>query len=381
MRGGPLSPLVFLRRNARQTVPLTAVITLAVMLVAGIIAMVDSIPYSIRTIYSYSKEFTGITPRGDPTQTPILLAEVKKESPIPLDRVVICRISSSQIRSIVGKWPFFVLGLSRPDMDYYLKVQRSTGIDGRLPRPGAAEAVISEPVARNLSLKLGSIVQGPELDESYSPKPVKVVGIARTDRWLMASSIEYLQNNHFPPIDLGLVFAKDRSRQEELDRWADDHFKGRRAGVAAYHQIEKNTEEMFATLYRILDLVIATLVIVITFMMGMLMNIYQSQRLVEFGLLQAIGHTKRSLVRRVVIEAVIVIALGWILGAIAAYLLLSVSKATLMDPNAYQLDVFDPVAYRYTMPLPFAVLIVAVVTLKARFRQFDPIGVVERRVV
>jgi hypothetical protein len=64
---------------------------------------------------------------------------------------------------------------------------------------------------------------------------------------------------------------------------------------------------MFSILYRILDVVIGTLVLVITFMMGMLMNIYQSQRLVEFGLLQAIGYTKKQLFARVFAETAIVI--------------------------------------------------------------------------
>src|SRR5688500_6619869 len=118
---------------------------------------------------------------------------------------------------------------------------------------------------------------------------------------------------------------------------------------------------MFGTLYKILNVVIGTLALVITFMMGLLMNIYQSQRLVEFGLLQAIGYTKRQLLRRVILEAVSVIVFGWILGLAAAYWLLRLVKHILMDPNAYALDPTDPGAYMYTIPIPVAILAVAVV--------------------
>jgi ABC-type lipoprotein release transport system permease subunit len=377
----PLAPSTYLLRNLGKTIPLTSVIMLAVMLVSSIISMIDSIPYSIRVIYSYSKEMMGITPRGDTTKTGKLLQEIRTKSPVPLDRIMTCRASSSQVKSIVGKWPFIMIGLSQDDLMYYLQRQHSSGITGRLPKPGAPEAIVSRPVAKNLGLKIGSAVQGPEMNESYSPAVVKVVGIAETDRWLMLNTIEYQRENHFPPIDLGMVFAKNPEQQDQLDHWAEKYFKGRRAQIWAYFQIEKQTREMFTVLFKILNVVIATLALVITFMMGMLMNIYQSQRLVEFGLLQAIGYTKRQLLKRVLTEAVAVIVLGWLLGNLLSYGLLLVAKRVLMDPSAFSVQVWDPLAFQYTIPIPFAILIVAVGTVIARFRRFDPVGVVERRLV
>lgn len=377
----PLAPSTYLLRNLGKTAPLVGVITLAVMLVAGIISMIDSIPYSIRTTYSYSKEMVGITPRGDPSQTPVLLDEIRKHSPVPLERVVVCRVSSTQIHSIVGKWPFYMLGLSRPDMEFYLQRQHVTGITGRLPEDGKPECIVSDPVARNLNLRIGSAVQGPDQDESWSPYKVVVVGIAHTDRWLMVNPIDYQRQNHFPPIDLGMVFARNLHDQEILDHWADQHFKGRRAAVLAYYQIEKNTQEMFKTLFAILDVVIGTVVLVITFMMGMLMNIYQSQRLVEFGLLQAIGYTRKMLLTRVLRESISVIVLGWGLGVCLAFAMLNIVRQILMTPKAFGLDTLDPTAYRYTVPLPLMLLLVAGLTVYLRFRKFDPVGVVERRLV
>lgn len=377
----PLAPLTYLVRNLGKTIPLAAVIMLAVLLIAGVIAMMNSIPYSIRTIYSYSKQYLGLSPRGDPTQTAVVVADVKKNSPVPLDRIVICRASASEVRSIVGKWPFIVLGLTTEDANYYLARQGSRGIDGRLPAEGAPEAVVSKPVAQNLNLRIGSILQGPELSDSYSPQNVKVVGIADCDKWLMIGSRKYQRENHFPPIDLAMVFAKNLEDQDKLDHWAAERFKGARTQVWAFFQIEKNTREMFATLYQILNVVIATLVLVITFMMGMLMNIYQSQRLVEFGLLQAIGYTKRQLLTRVIGESVAVVFIGWVVGLFAAYGLLNLAKRILMDPNAYALDVLDPNAYAYSIPVPFAILAVAISTVFLRFRKFDPVSIVERRLV
>src|SRR5687768_4802569 len=127
----PLAPSTYLLRNAGKTIPLTAVILLAVMLVAGIVSMIDSIPYSIRTMYSYSRTMLGISPRGDPEMTEQIMTKVKAESPVPLERVVLCRASGAQVKSIVGKWPFVVLGLAPNDLEYVLQKLGSKGIVGR----------------------------------------------------------------------------------------------------------------------------------------------------------------------------------------------------------------------------------------------------------
>lgn len=381
MSRGPLHPTTYLLRNAAKTIPLIAVILLAVMLVMGIVSMINSIPYSIRTIYSYSKNVLGVTPRGDPEMTPKIEKDIREQSPYPIERIIRCRASGAQVKSIVGKWPFVVLGMKREDLEYFLKKLGAERVEGRLPEAGQPEVVISEPVARNLGLKLGDNLLSPDTQEMYSPLPVKVVGIAQTTEWLMFNDITYQQENHFPPIENVLVFGKDLETQDKIDRWAYEEFRGERAQVLAYFQLEENTQEMFSILYRILDVVIGTLVLVITFMMGMQMNIYQSQRLVEFGLLQAIGYTKRQLIQRVFLETAIVIVSGWLLGVGSALLLLNVVKRILMDPRAFALNTLDQVSILYTVPIPIAITIVAVLTVTRRFRKFDPVGVVERRLV
>ena len=375
----PLSPTTFLVRNAGKSLPLVAVIVLAVLLVAGVIAMMDSIPFSIQTIYRYADKQLAITPRGDEQGLAPLLRRVQKVSPVPIERTLVVRGMGAQIQSIVGKWPFVIIALDPNDVDFYLKRHGVTGLVGRKPAQGAPEAIISEPVARNLGLKIGSKLLGPEDQESYAPVPVTVVGIARTEDWIGVADIDFQRANFFPPVDAALLFAKDRASQARLDAAAVKELKGSRAQVFTYGQIRKQSDEMFVTLYKILNVVIATLVAVITLMMGMLINIYQGQRTVEYGLLQAIGYNRGQLLRRSVAEAVLVVIAGWLLGIVGSRVFLSIVKRTLMDPRAYALDVANPTAIAYTVPLPVAVLLVAVGTIVWRFRDFDPVAVVERR--
>lgn len=377
----PLRPSVYLRRNLGKTAPLASVIVLAVLLIAGIISLINSIPLSIKTFYAYSKLYIGATPRGDLTMTPKLKKEFEDKSPVAIDPVMTIRGSYIEVRSIVGKWPFVVLALNQNDMDYYFNRMGSKLVEGRKPKPGEPEAVVSANVARNLGLKIGSVLMSPDMTESYSPYEVKVVGIANGENWFALTSIEYHSANHFPPVDSILVFAKNPADQPKLDAWADKHFAGWRTQLFTYRELEEQADTMFAILYQILNVVIGTLVVVITIMMGMLINIYLGQRVQEFGLLQALGHSKRKILSRVLTETGIVVIGGWVLGLVGSYVLLMVVKRVLMDPNAFALDPMDLSAYMYSLPVPIAIFTVAVATVLHRFRAFDPVGIVERRLV
>ena len=266
-KGSPLHPVLYLKRNLSKTGPLVGVIILAVMLIAGIVSMINSIPLSIKTIYSYSKHYLGLTPRGDASLTPIFRKEIEENSPVAIDRITVVRGSFIEVRSIVGGWPFAVMAMSQEDMRYYASRLGVTEIDGRYPDIGEPAVIVSEPMAKNLKLNIGSTLLGPELTEAYSPNEVKVVGIAKTDEWLALASIEYYQVNHFPPVDSLLVFAKNREDQSTLDHWADEEFKGERAQLYSYHKLEEQADTMFSILYQILNVVIGTQVVVVTLMM------------------------------------------------------------------------------------------------------------------
>jgi putative ABC transport system permease protein/lipoprotein-releasing system permease protein len=353
---------------------------LAVMLIAGIVALMNSIPLSIRTIYGYSQEFVAITPRGD-NQRIAGIIEALAEAPVPIERVMTVRSSSLEVRSIVGPMPYPITGASAKDLDFLLERFGSPRVEGRLPASRMPEAVISEPVARNLGVGLGDVLMGPDKENSYSLQEVKVVGILDTPEWLVLMDREYHELYHFPPINILLAFAENPQQQGELDRWVHERFSGEPARVLAYHLMNQETDRTFAILYQILNVVIGVLVVVITLMMGMLISIYLSQRVTEFGLLQALGYTRKKLLARCLAETGTVLVIGWVLGVAAAFAMLRTVDAVLMHPRAFAINPLDPQAYLYTLPVPAAIFIVAAVTVASRFRKYDPVNILERRLI
>lgn len=376
----PLAAWAFLVRNPGKTGPLAGVIMLAVLLIAGIVTVMNSIPLSIETVYGFSRFLTGVTTRGDAAEIPSLEQHFKA-SPVPIEKQVRCRTTIFNVKSIVGPWPFVMYGFKTEDVSYVVDKFELGTLQGRLPESGAAEAVITSQIATNLGMSIGDALLKPDDDRNYSPNPVKVVGIFESDEWLAFSSYGYLAANHFPPIDVFLLFAENQPMQRELDAWSEESLKGERAVVFTYPSLQRDTRDTFKTLFKILNVVVGLLVVVIAIMMAMLVNIYLTQRIVEFGLLQAIGFTKRSLMFRAIKEVSLVVVLGWVLGAALVYTLLTIIKIRLMDPRAYALDPVDPVAYGYTLSVPIVILLAAAFTVWYRFKVFDPIAVVERRVV
>ncbi len=355
------------------------VIMLAVLLIAGIVSVMNSIPLSVRNVYGYSKHITGATPRGDRSFFP-KLKEHFEQSPVPIDRTIVARTVIFNVKSIVGPWPFVLHGIGSQDAGYVIeKVGLKLG-EGRFPEAGKPEAVISQRVARNLGLSLGDALLRPDDDKNFSPYEVKIVGILEGREWFAFSSYEYLKENHFPPVDVLMLFAPNQTEQRNLDAWAEESLRSQRAMVYTYPSLERDTTETFRILFKILNVVVGLLVTVITIMMGMLINIYLGQRIVEFGLLQAIGFTQRRLISRAIFEAALVVVFGWVLGVLAAGALLYIIQLVLMEPRGFYLDPTDTLAYAYSIPVPIAIIVAAALTVWWRFRKFDPISVVERRI-
>lgn len=351
------------------------------MLIAGIVSLMDSIPLSVSTIYSYSRFALGVSPRGDEQAMQDFRVRFDQKLPIELERRIDCRVSTASIKSIVGDWPFAVFGMAQEDMEYYVRKLGGESIEGSYPADAQPEALISRPVATNLGLKVGDTLLGPDKPDSFSPFNVTVVGIVETDQWMMLIPIAYHREFQFPPIDAHMYFAKSPTAQRDLDSWALKEFKGASVRLYSYENLKKETDQSFRTLYTILNVVVGSLVVVITVMMGMLMNIYQSQRIQEFGLLQAIGHSKKTILRRLLGETAYVLLGSWMLGVFVALALLLFVKTQLFDPRAYALDPWAVRAYLYSIPVPLMIFVVSALDVVIRLKKFDPVGVVERRLV
>src|SRR5687768_12841135 len=108
------------------------VIVLSVFLIAAVATMVASIDLTIRTIYGYTRHFTYAIPQRVTQRVPPDQVAIIKRDP-RTDRVVEGSVFFTNIKTVMGRLPFVVLGLEAEHRDYLLGRIGTRIVAGRLP--------------------------------------------------------------------------------------------------------------------------------------------------------------------------------------------------------------------------------------------------------
>jgi hypothetical protein len=374
----PLSAWLFFRRNLSRTAPMAVVIVLSVVLIGTVVTIIRSIDLTVLTVYGYNRYFLVAVPRNGNQVDPRAEQTIRAE---PLAREIY-RISVcfTNIHTIFGKFPFVLFGLTQEDMPKMLRLTCMRLVEGRLPREGEAACALSVGIARNRNLKIGDVVLAPNIEDSFAPVPVKLVGLLDGENWFAVIPKEFVQKHYFPPLEEIVVAAPTPQQQPELDRRLDKALDKRQVRLFTYGQLVRELRSSLRNLYLIMNIVITIVVLVIAIMMGMLSNIFFMQRLPEFALLAAMGYTRGMLLWRVVRETALLVTLGWTIGVLLSMGILWASYWWVFEPRGMLLQPMDWQAYRYTIPVPIAVLAFAAMSVGPRLLAMDPVLVIERKV-
>lgn len=374
-----LSPVLYLRRNLSRTVPMMIVIMLAVASVASVVTIVHSIDLTIYTLYGCNRYLTALTPRNALTIDEDQVAKVRN---LPM-LGALCPTHSYQamVKTIFGKMPFPIIGLDARGRDLIMKRAGVRLARGRMLLDGQPEAVLSEDVARNLGLKIGDVVSRPESTDSFAPVPIRLVGTLRGRVWLGLTSRELADTISPFTIRGYIAFASSSNiaDQRRLDDAIEHVVNKAKAREWRYSGLVTETRSSLANLYLIMDLVVGIIVFAISFVCGLLSNIYFLQRLPEIATLSAIGYTRTVLLVRAVGETALLCGAGWIMGGLLTAGLLTGLKHLFLTPRGLLLEAVDPGAYALTLPLPCAITLFAVCTIAFRLATLDPVSIIERR--
>lgn len=383
----PLSPLTYLTRNPSKVLPMGFVIVLCVFLIAAVASIANSIDLTVRTIYRYTEFFTYVIPQRSTQSVPMDQRAVLELQP-EIERIIEGGVFFVNIKTVVGRLPFVVIGSNEEERDYLLKRIGATLESGRMPGDGKAEVVVSKPILENRGLKLGDVIAGP-LDEggiAGSPVPVKVVGILKSDIWVAMSSRTFTDKTFLLtpkcllfttkiPTDLDVV----NERLMPVGRKGDGLLSPEKVNVLTRASLLAEVRDSLSSMYMIMEVVSATVIFVIALMSGMLSNIYFTQRIPEFGVLAALGISRVRLMMKIVWETVILTVIAWALGSVLSVFLLTYLAANVFKQRGLFLDAMDPWAYQHTLPIPVAITVFAMVTVWVRLKRLDAVSVIERR--
>jgi ABC-type antimicrobial peptide transport system permease subunit len=373
----PLSPWIYFRRNPGRTIPVLFVIVVSVALVTSIATIITSIDLTVMTMYGYQKYFMVVTPRGTLT-VPDSTKKAIHSNPMT-GEVYSIRPAFTTVKTVFGRFPTVIFGLSSEGQKRVMERCRLIMVSGRLPTSGAPEVALSVEMARNKNLKLGDVVLKPEIEDSFSPIPARLVGTFNGPVWLAITSESFIQDN-FPVAPQGfIVMSRDVAQQQVLDSSLEKAIPDIEARTWTYAKLVRDTRDALSNLYLIMSVVIGIIVFSIAFLTGMLSNIYFMQRLPEFATLAAIGYQRRGLLFRALGETALLCVIGWLLGSLLTIILLVGIREIIMEPRGLILNPFDLYAYRFTFPFPIAISAFALFAIWRHLRNLDPVSIIERR--
>jgi hypothetical protein len=260
--------------------------------------------------------------------------------------------------------------------------------EGRLPEPRTNEIVVSRAIAMNRNLQVGDRVGRPAYEDDYGlPTEMVVAGILSRspalkggDPWIGFASYEYLSSHEVyasQPARLLLVPAE--GRKEEMDAWLEERVASEGTAVRTYRARAEDFGEMTRMMLWTFGGIEGVVTVVASIALAVLGYVFFSQRRDEFGVLHAIGHSRRWLVRRTVGETVSVVTVAWLIGAVVCLAALVYLRSALFAPRGLSLNLFHPGSWLLTLPVPLAVVAVSTALVVWMLSTLDPVTIIERR--
>ena len=380
----PLSAFSYNRRHKGRAILL---VSLSILITAGIYLMV-ALLWTVfiehgRSNYMFLSRFSVITPQSDEHgPDPGVIAHTRANPDvaqvIPSKSIWIA-LPGVMAGSSSG---FSLLGLNENDVLHVMETCGATLLQGQLLRPQSNGLMLSEEVAAGLNLQVGDTIDASDNSDFYGSiaTPLEVVGILKSDVRLGILSLEYLNNHEaYGQFSSQFLVVAHKNRESVVDAFLRDEIQSTHTNVQTFHMLNQNMANEYLQSLLVLVPIITIVTIVFTLVIVVVNWITNSRRLPEFGILQALGHSKTWLIRRLTLETTTLALIGWLIGIGLSLLVLYILKVTLFVPQGQDLSItILIVAVVLTFPVPVAVIGSAFWSVRRILSQLDPVAIVEQ---
>jgi ABC-type lipoprotein release transport system permease subunit len=380
----PLSPFTYYRRHQGSALLQIALISLATAGLFVLVAVLDTIPQ--RANVSYLTKLSRVVPTGHALD-PAVVSKVQTHPDVA--HVLPDNGLWISLPSLLGTESHRLLGVSPEDAQVVMQ-QCGVGLkEGRMFKPRTNEIVLSEEVARALDLEVGSEI-GRAIDEDYYgdiPAPLVLVGILKGDPSLGPGpsvrlsfvSAEYLNSHEWyvPRTTSLLVFAK-AGRKTALDGFLEATIGSNYTTVETFATLARTYAMARLAVYVVFGIVNSLVAIVMACAVAIINQIAITNRLSEFGLLNALGCHMKQLVRRLTLETASVAGLGCLAGFGIAFAILAWLKNSLFYDLGVELALLNLAPFFFVLPIPLVTVALTFLNVKRIFAQFDAVAIVEQ---
>ena len=399
----PLSPFTYYLRHKGQALLLLVLIgslTLGVTIMVRLTDVVfDSFRYSFHYLTRMSRLMPSAAPdigwesRSSAVGTPDsgLVAQIQAHP----DVAAVLPENGLYVGVPMGMVvPTPVLGVSETDLPVVMEACDLRLKTGRLISPRTSEIVLSEEIVQALDLTIGDRVSY-EINADYYrtiATELTLVGIlesvpsdAGPEVRAGFVSYEYLDSHELyqPRTTNWIILPRPGSRLAVNDFVSD--LVAQNTGAPSPH-LQSYEDEMknlvigevqqgIGVVFAFLDILVAAAAALVV---GIVHRIAMTHRLPELGLLHAAGYSKRSLVRRLVLEIAVIAGVGWAVGVLCEHAFAALLGSTLFAAQGLSMDVVNPSLLLYTLPAPLVVVAWINRSVRRTLNHLDPVAIVER---
>ena len=374
----PLSPWTYGRRNVRKILPTVIILTFVVMLVVVILSTLAGLRDSTLVYTREFDEWTLVFPKRDTRLPRALIQEIAVHP--ATERVIDSRNCFVRVKTLIGPMPFNLRAARPEEIDYLLKRVDARRKDGALPRPGTSEVALHENIMKANGWSIGREFGIDVDEEDWMPGRFRVVGVLEGPTPIGVCSFDFLNNP--------LMYAFSAKLWERVVAVAKP---GRIAELNAFLRSQKDVKvydktravddvvQGFDRIILVFRFISIVLIGVVSLVVGLINNIFFAQRIDEFAVLLAIGHTKRRLFRMVWGETAAMMTLSWILGVALGIAIFAGFRGLVLLPRGIPVPFWHPGPLLVSVALPLVAQVFAVVTVLGRLRKLDPVSIIERR--
>jgi ABC-type lipoprotein release transport system permease subunit len=383
----PLSPFTYYRRHQRQTLLLAGLISLMTLGICVMVRVLDSMPEGYQTAGNYLTQVSLVSAQG-PTLDSGVVAQIRAHPGVA--HVIQEKGLNISLPPIISEHHFF--GTPEADMQSLMDTCDLRLKKGHLPRPSTNELAVSEEMANAMGIQIGdridrTVGRGWTGESWYDaiPAPLELVGILEgtgsgPSVRMGFVSYEYVSNHELfgPPWTSGLVIIPQDGHKAEVDEFLETEIAPLHVDVLTHHLLSERAAGLSSLFYLVFGVVDIVVAVVMALVVGVINQISQTKRLAEFGVLNALGHSKGRLIRRLTMEAFGMTGIGWIGGLALAWLLFAVLKMSFYEPKGLALSLADLTPIWFSLPIPLVTATVVASSTRRTFARLDAVAIIER---
>lgn len=376
----PLSVFTYYYRNLVKLAPVFLVLALAVFGISLTGVLTGSIREAAEAKVQVYREAAVIAPNPKDGRNAVdanikgdLASNPNIEITYPTIRV------STYMATLAGQTSTHIYAVDAEVMPRLLSAFGLTVIQGRLPRVGTAEVTLHKNLTGSRGLKVGDFLDREKDDREMVTGRLEIVGILDGPTTLSLASLEYIsQSTDFRTYPRSLLaFSRPGAQaaaEQDLANLDKDEVRPYTYS-AELDQFARDFGSMDSIVWAINSIVI----IVLSLLTGLLNLIYFMDRMNEFGLLLGIGYSRSFVIRRALVEALLLTVLAWAFGIVFSQVVYGVLNTFVFEPRGVTLSVLNWRALQFTLPIPVMVGIFSAGTVLWQLRQLDPMQMIERR--